>query len=179
RDVVIDSVKFNAPEKAPNTDGLDPSGWNYLITRCTFDVGDDNIAVKPSGKGSGSQLSCEDITITDCTFLHGHGLSIGGQTPGGLRNMTVRNCTFDGTQAGIRMKAARGSGGLVENVTYENLTMKNVKVAILITSFYPKIPTDVDRDAAQDVKATAPIWKNIRITNVTAEGGAIAGRIIG
>src|SRR5207249_5965325 len=53
---------------------------------------------------------------------------------------------FDGTQAGIRMKAARGSGGLVENVTYENLTMKNVKVAILITSFYPKIPKDVDRE---------------------------------
>src|SRR5439155_23035349 len=103
----------------------------------------------------------------------------GGQTPGGLRRMTVRNCTFEGTDAGIRMKAPRGQGGLVEDLTYENLTMKNVKVPILITSYYPKIPADAQDDAAQVVAATTPIWRNIRISRLRSEGSPVAGQIIG
>ena len=178
-DVTIEGARFIAPEDAPNTDGIDPSGHNYLITRCHFDVGDDCIAIKPQHATGGARLSCEDMLITDCTFLHGHGLSIGGQTPGGLRRMTVRNCTFDGTDAGIRMKAPRGQGGLVEDLTYENITMTNVKVPILITSYYPKIPADVQNDSAQAVAATTPIWRNIRISNVTSQSSPIAGQIIG
>jgi len=178
-DVTIDSVNFNAPERAPNTDGLDPSGWNYLITRCTFDVGDDCIAVKATGKGKDGKPSCGNFTITDCTFMHGHGLSIGGQTPGGLRGMTVRHCTFNGTDAGIRMKASRGAGGLVEDLVYDDLSMKNVKVAILITSYYPKIPKDVAQDPSQKVTDKTPVWKNIRMSNVRAEGGVTAGQIVG
>ena len=60
-----------------------------LITGCTFDVGDDCIAVKPSGSIEPGQPSCENIIVDHCTFLHGHGMSIGGQTPGGLRHMIV------------------------------------------------------------------------------------------
>ncbi len=97
-EVTIDHVTFRSPADAPNTDGLDPSGWHYLITGCTFDVGDDCIAIKPSGKAVAGTPSCEDFTVADCTFLHGHGLSIGGQTPGGLRHLLVRHCTFDGTR---------------------------------------------------------------------------------
>jgi polygalacturonase len=179
RDVMIDSVQFKAPAKAPNTDGLDPSGWNYLITNCRFDVGDDCIAIKPSGQGEADHLSCEDFTISDCTFMHGHGMSIGGQTPGGLRHMVVRDCSFDSTDAGIRMKADRGSGGLVEDLLYENLKMNNVKVPILITSYYPKIPKDPGADPAQPVTGKTPIWRHIRINNVTSQNSPVAGRIIG
>lgn len=178
-DVVIDRIRILAPADAPNTDGIDPSGHNFLISHCFFDTGDDCIALKPAGKVEGNRLSCEDFLITDCTFRHGHGMSIGGQTPAGLRHLIVRDCTFDSTEAGIRMKANRGSGGLVEDLTYENLTMKNVKVAILITSYYPKIPADVLNVAPEPVKATTPIWRHIRINNVTGEGGQVAGQILG
>ena len=136
QDVRIENVHIAAPETAKNTDGLDPSGWNFLITGCTFNVGDDCIALKPSARIDDAQPACKNFTIANCTFDHGHGLSIGGQTPGGLDGMTVRDCTFDSTDAGIRMKASRGSGGLVQNLTYENLTMKNVKVPIVITCYY-------------------------------------------
>jgi polygalacturonase len=180
RDVTIEGIHIKAPANAPNTDGIDPSGWNFKFDHCTFDVGDDCIAIKPQRKPKEEgRLSCEDFTITHCTFNHGHGMSIGGQTPGGLRRLTIKDCTFDSTEAGIRMKANRGSGGLVEDVTCENLTMKNVKVAIFITSYYPTIPADVLADPAQPVTAKTPIWKNIRISNVKAEGGAEAGRIFG
>ena len=100
-DVTIDHVQFIAPANAPNTDALDPSGWNYLITRCTFDEGDDCIAIKATGKAPEGHVSCEDFLVTDCNFKHGHGLSIGGQTPGGLRHLVVKDCTFEkhGTRA--------------------------------------------------------------------------------
>ncbi len=178
------TVHIVAPETAPNTDGLDPSGWNFLVTRCTFDVGDDCIAVKPSGRIDPAQPSCRNITITDCVFHHGHGLSVGGQTPGGLDGLTVRNCTFDGTEAGIRLKASRGAGGLVQNLTYENLTMTGVKNAIDISSYYNGSSpgggkVDPAQDTAQPVTETTPIWRHITIRHVTATGGQSAGRIIG
>ena len=178
-DVTIRAIHIKAPDPSPNTDGIDPSGRNFWITGCTFDGGDDCIAVKPAGLVEPGHVACENFLIENCNFLHGHGLSIGGQTPSGLKHMLVRNCTFRDTQAGIRMKAARGSGGLVEDVTYENLTMINVKVAVLITSYYPRIPKDPAADPAQAVGATTPIWRNIHITNVTATGGAIAGQLVG
>ena len=178
-DVTIDHVAFRAPADAPNTDGLDPSGWHYLITGCTFDVGDDCIAIKPAGKPVDGRPSCDDITIADCAFAHGHGLSVGGQTPGGLRHLVVRHCTFDGTDAGIRLKAGRGSGGLVEDLSYDDLTMRNVKVPIYITSYYPKPPADPAADPAQPVTVKTPVWRNIRISHLTSTGSPEAGRIIG
>jgi polygalacturonase len=178
-DVTITNSKFIAPEDAPNADGIDPSGLRYSITNCLFDTGDDCIAVKPQRTRTDGHASCEDILVENCQFKAGHGLSIGGQTPGGLKRMTVRNCTFDGTDAGIRMKANRGSGGLVEDLLYENLTMKNVKVAVQITSYYPKVPTDLRGDPSQPVNATTPIWRNIVIRNVTAVDSGEAGQLFG
>jgi polygalacturonase len=187
RDVLIDNVRIQDPFNSPNTDGIDPSGWNFLITNCHIDVGDDCIALKPSVitaaaaalKPSANSLSCENFLISNCQFLHGHGMSIGNPSPGGARNITVRDCTFDGTEAGIRMKSHRGAGGIVEDLTYENLTMKNVKVAILITSYYPEIPKAPENDPSQSDGLNTPIWRHIRISHVTAIGGQQAARIIG
>ncbi len=180
-DVTIDSVRIKAPDTAPNTDGIDPSGRNYLITKCTIDVGDDNIAFKPQRDRKDGRPSCENIVVSDCTFKHGHGLSIGGQTPAGMRNLVARDCTFDGTDAGIRMKAPRGEGGVCENLVYENLTMRNVKVPIFITSYYPNntTPKEPGKDSPKAVNEKTPIWRNIRISNVTIESCPEAGRIFG
>jgi polygalacturonase len=179
RDVTIDGVHFSAPANSPNTDALDPSGWNYLITNCVFDTGDDCIAVKATGLAEPGHVSCEDFNINHCTFLRGHGMSIGGQTEGGLRHLKVSDCTFDGTEAGIRMKAGRGYGGVVEDVEYDNLKMNNVKAAIVITSFYPEKIKDPANDPPQELNETTPIWRHIRINNVTATNCASAGMILG
>jgi polygalacturonase len=179
QNVTVQNIHIKAPSNAPNTDGMDPSGWNYLIDHCTFDVGDDCIALKPTTKIDPARPSCENFTITNCTFIHGHGMSIGGQSNGGLHHMIVRDCTFDSTDAGIRMKANRGVGGLVEDLLYENLTMKNVKNSILITSYYPRIPPQPQNDPAQPINATTPIWRHIRINNVKSEDGINAGQIAG
>jgi polygalacturonase len=179
RDVTIDGVTIKSPSNSPNTDGIDPTGINFVITRCTFDTGDDDIAVKGSTRIDPKSFACENFLVSNCTFLHGHGMSIGSESYGGVRNMLVRDCTFDGTEAGIRLKSPRGRGGVAENLTYENLTMKNVKNSILITSWYPKIPTHPEQYPAHPVSDRTPIWRHIRISNVTSVGGTIAGQIVG
>ena len=153
----------------------DPAG-NVLIRKCILDVGDDNVALKSGHSVPGRSAACEDITVVDCTFLHGHGMSIGSETVGGVRNLTVRNCTFKDTVSGLRIKSYRGRGGLVENVTYSDIKMTNVKIPINITSYYPKIPKE---DTAQPITSETPIYRNIRIANLTATSPQSAGFIVG
>jgi len=93
-----------------------------------------------------------------------------------VRNLTVRNCTFEGTENGIRVKSPRGRGGTVENLVYENITMKDVKGALTLTCYYPKIPKT---DDAQPVTDTTPKFKNITIRNLRATSTKSAGVIIG
>ena len=180
-DVTIRDVTVRAPHTAPNTDGIDPAASKrVLITGCTIDTGDDNIAIK---SGNPEYGPTEDVLIEKCTFLGGHGMSIGSETNGGVRNVTVRDCVFDGTEAGIRMKSCRGRGGVAENLTYENLTLRNVEVAIQITSYYPNKTTPkpgvIDlAPAARDPRT--PAWKNVIIRDVRSTGGTkTAGIIIG
>jgi DNA sulfur modification protein DndE len=176
-DVVIDNVTIRAPDDSPNTDAIDPSACkNVLIRKCILDVGDDNVALKSGHSVPGRSAACEDITVVDCTFLHGHGMSIGSETIGGVRNLTVRNCTFKDTVSGLRIKSYRGRGGLVENITYTDIKMIDVKIPINITSYYPKIPKE---DTAQPITHETPIYRNIRIANLTASSPQSAGFIVG
>lgn len=182
-DVTIDGIRIKAPPspESHNTDGIDPSGVNILITHCVIDTGDDCIAVQANGSIDATHASCENIVITDCNFLHGHGMSVSGAKGGRLNHLIVRNCTFNGTEAGIRLKSSRGDGALVENLTYENLTMIDVKYAIRICSYcpestQPRNPADAVTDP---VNAATPIWRHIRIDNLTSTGGDYAGQIVG
>lgn len=182
--VVISNVTVLAPERAANTDAIDPSGCkNVLITKCKIDVGDDNIAIKAGKPVAGRAFACEDITVTDCVFLHGHGLSIGSETAGGVRNVTVKNCTFANTENGIRIKSQRGKGGRVENIFYDGITMSNVNPAITLTCFYANNSagdtTPPAADAAAKTAEKIPAYRNIRIRNLTATCPKAAGMIAG
>lgn len=177
-DVTIRDIHIHAPANAPNTDGIDPSGWNFLITGCAIDTGDDDIAIKPTG---GRSPGDKYFLIQDCAFGHGHGCSIGGGTYGGIEDVTVRHCTFDQTDAGIRIKTGRDRGGLLQDVIWENLTMTGVKHPIYIYDFYPernapKNPADAKRGP---ITGHTPINQHIVIRNVTATDCPTAGAIYG
>ncbi len=175
--VLIDGVTITAPADSPNTDAIDPSASRHvLITRCRLDVGDDNVAIKAGRSASGASPATDDITVTDCTFLHGHGMSIGSETPGGVRNVTVRHCIFQYTQNGLRIKSPRGKGGTVENLIYTDITMRDVDPAITFTCYYPRIPKV---DEPQPVKFGTPIFRHIHISNLTATCPRSAGLIVG
>jgi polygalacturonase len=186
-DVVVSNVTILNPEHAANTDGIDPSDCkNVLITRCRIDTGDDNVAIKSGRKEPGREFACEDITVTDCTFLRGHGMSIGSETFGGVRNVLVKNCVFENTENGIRIKSQRGKGGLVENIIYQNIMMTNVDPAVTFTCYYmyssakDPIQRPVPQyDMAEPMTAGTPVFRDIRISNMTATCARGAGTIIG
>jgi polygalacturonase len=185
--VVISNVTILAPERAANTDAIDPSSCkNVLITRCHIDVGDDNIAIKAGKKLAEREFASEDITVTDCTFLHGHGVSIGSETAGGVRNMTVRNCTFENTDNGLRIKSQRGKGGIVENINYSDITMKNVNPAITLTCYYMNNssgdttrPVGAGTNSTPTIASNTPVFRNIHISNLKATCPKAAGIISG
>ncbi|MCX8090968.1 MAG: glycoside hydrolase family 28 protein [Verrucomicrobiae bacterium] len=181
-DVFIDGVRVLAPDHTPNTDGIDPSNSrNVVITRCFIDVGDDNIAIKSGRKVEGREFGCENIVITNCTFKHGHGVSIGSETVGGVRNVLVRDCTFENTDNGLRIKSRRGRGGRVQDIVYENCTLTNVRPALSIAAYYQQtthatFPKD---DPPQPITDTTPFYRNITFRNITATSTHEAGLIVG
>lgn len=179
KEVMIKGITITAPANSANTDGLNLSVKNCLVTGCKISTGDDNIAINFGGKGTTAGPECESIAITNCFFGYGHGLSIGSYTSGNLKGLTVSNCSFEGTTAGIRMKSTRGRGGLVEDVNYRNITMEKVKNPVFISAYYPKEPIDPANDIARPVGATTPHFKNITLTNISCRGSDRAVTIWG
>lgn len=186
-DVLVQNIDVTAPQHSPNTDGMDPEGHNMLIMNSTFDEGDDCIAIKAGGRTRLIHPTSENFIISHCHFYHGHGLSVGSGTSGGLINVLATHCTFNGTQAGVRLKASEGHGGLVENLFYRHLRMKNVDIPILISSYYNdtspwvyKIPKRALKAVnPMPVNAYTPRWRHIRIFGIRAVGAATAGFIVG
>ncbi|MGA2266116.1 MAG: glycosyl hydrolase family 28 protein [Phycisphaerae bacterium] len=162
-DVTIDGVTIATPDGSPNTDGIDASGDNLVIKNCSIADGDDNIAF-------GGRTS--NVSVMNCNFGTGHGLSIGSYTRGGLNNLFVDHCTFNGTVSGIHGKADRDRGGLVQNLVYSNITMTNVRYPILFQSFYIRRLKDPNQETVRPVTDLTPIWKNVTCTNITATGDA-------
>jgi polygalacturonase len=180
--VVVEGMTIQTPAGAANTDGLDPVNCrNVTITHCTIDTGDDNISIKSGKKVKGRQFGCENITVTDCDFLHGHGMSIGSATVGGVHQVVVKNCRFENTDNGLRIKSGRDRGGPVEDISYSDITMKNVHPAISIVCYYQYSTNDKypENDPAQPVSETTPFFRNICISNVTATCTQAAGPIAG
>jgi Endopolygalacturonase len=181
-DVLIEDVTVLAPEGAANTDGIDPSACkNVTITRCLIDVGDDNIAIKSGKKIEGREFACENIVITDCVFKHGHGLSIGSETVGGVRGVTVKNCRFENTENGIRIKSRRDRGGRVEDISYTDIVMTNVYPALSFACYYQNSSQlkFLKDDKAEPMTETTPAFKNITVKNLTAHSTRGAGLIVG
>ena len=177
-DVTIRGITIIAPADSPNTDGIDPAASRRVtISDCRIDTGDDNIAIK-SGHADPAHpgAACADIVVSNCTFLHGHGMSIGSETLGGVSGVLVQNCTFENTRNGLRIKSPRGRGGLVQNVRFTDVQMTNVDPAISITCYYPSVPAE---DAPKPLAADTPVFRGIEITNLVATCPHDAGEIIG
>ncbi len=176
-DVVIDGVSILAPGDSPNTDAIDPGSCsNVLIVNCILDVGDDNVAIKAGHPVAGREFCCQDIVVSNCVCRHGHGISIGSETSGGVTHFSVLHCTFDGTVSGIRIKTTRSKGGRVENILYKDLSMHNVTRPIDISCYYPKVPAS---DPSQPVGPLTPFYSDIRIEHLTGDCPASAGLVVG
>ena len=179
--VIIRDIKVLAPWYGQNTDGIDPTSCrNVIIYNATVDVGDDGICLKPGTISSRQKPgpACENIVVAGCIVYHAHGgFVIGSESFGGVKNVSVRNCLFLGTDVGIRFKSARGRGGLVENINLEGIQMRAIaNEAILFDMYYgggaPEVEALKSRAGrtAEPVTATTPQFRNVFIRNVVCDG---------
>jgi polygalacturonase len=178
-DVTIRNTRILAPH-SPNTDAIDPfSSSNIVIDHVFSSVGDDNIAIKSGPINSpGPDAPTRNVTITDCTFENGHGLSIGSELAGGAQNIHAERIHFKGTDNGIRIKANRDRGNDVSNITFKDIDMVDVHTAILISEYYPKVYPE-GAVAAAPVGRLTPHFHDIAIDNLRATGSTTAGVIVG
>jgi polygalacturonase len=173
QDVLIEEVHILAPAFSPNTDAIDPNASDrVLIRKCELDEGDDNVAIKAIGGPA------QNVLVEDCQCKHGHGISIGSETYGGIQHVTVRRCTFDGTVNGIRIKSARDRGNILGDFSFSHITMKDVGTAIDINLYYH------DKEGSRNpttrpVTRTTPTLSGVHIDHVTVTDAKIAGDIVG
>lgn len=179
-DITISNLTVSTPSPSPNTDGLNFVGTNAIIENCHISDGDDNIAM-------GSTGPINDLLITNCIFGKGHGVSIGSGISVGITNLTVINCTFNGTGNGIRIKCS-GHSAPVKDLNYLNLQMNDVNLPIVIYTYYDVTgtphrvtPQQVNAVRQRPITDTTPRWSDITFSNLTinSSGGDIGGVIWG
>jgi polygalacturonase len=138
--VTVCGVTILNPPDSPNTDGVNPDSCrNVRISDCRIDTGDDCITIKSGKEDDGRRTlrACEGVVVTNCTLAHGHGgVVIGSEVSGSVRDVSISNCVFTGTDRGVRIKARRGRGGVVEDVRASNLVMDDVLCPIVVNMFY-------------------------------------------
>ena len=184
--VDISHITIRNPADSPNTDGINPNGSaNVRIADCLIDVGDDCIAIKAGTEDTPQKRPCENVIITGCHMLHGHGgVVIGSEMSGGVRNVLVTNCVFHGTDRGIRLKTRRGRGGSAENLNFSQILMEDVACPFVFNMYYfcgkgGKLPQVADK-APQPVTDGTPVLSDISISDITVRGAtACAGFLYG
>jgi len=185
--VIIDGIYARNPAFAQNGDGLDlESCKNAIIVNSTFDVGDDAICLK-SGKdaqGRKRAMPTENVIVNNCLVLQGHGgFVVGSEMSGGVRNISVSDCMFIGTDVGLRFKSNRGRGGVVENIYVNHIAMTDViNDSFLFDLYYGgKSVSEAMEDGSLNkgssvvvpVTEETPVFRNIFVRDIVSRN---AGR---
>ena len=163
--VVAEKLTAKAEHYIPSSDGMDiDSCKNVLVTGCYFDCNDDCISLKSGKDEDGLRVNrpCEDIIIEKTTFAYGHGgAAMGSETSGGIRNVEVRDCIAEANNwAPIRFKSQPSRGGVVENITYRNIELRDVRQAVEFNMAWRMVPP-----IAPPAKVL-PVVRNVRLINL-------------
>lgn len=180
--VIIDGILVRNPSYSQNGDGIDlESCVNSIIVNSVFDVGDDAICIK-SGKdedGRRRARPTENLIVDNCKVFHGHGgFIVGSEMSGGVRNISVKNCQFLGTDVGLRFKSNRGRGGVVENIYISDIYMYNIVTESFLFDLYyggksasesledgDSMPVEEELPAVTD---ETPMFRNIFVENLVS-----------
>lgn len=193
-DVIIRNLNVRNPWYSQNGDGLDlESCKNALIYNNTFDVGDDAICIK-SGKdkdGRDRAIPTENVIIKNNVVYHGHGgVTVGSEMSSGVKNIHISNCTFMGTDIGLRFKSNRGRGGIVENIWISNIDMIGIPTeAIGFNMFYTGNSPIIEGDQSEEdekrqeniipVTEETPVFRNISMKNIQVTDSETAAFFMG
>lgn len=180
--IIVDGVFIRNPAYAQNGDGVDfESCKNVIIVNSVLDVGDDAICLKSGKDAEGRKRGkpTENVIVDNCTVFKGHGgFVVGSEMSGGVRNVSVSNCNFIGTDVGLRFKSTRGRGGVVENIYINQISMFDiVNDSFLFDLYYggksaSEAFEDGDEARTPEIQVTAdettPVFKNIYVRNIVS-----------
>ncbi|RTL47507.1 MAG: glycoside hydrolase family 28 protein [Sphingobacteriales bacterium] len=181
--LVIRNVQVNNEYWAQNGDGIDISSCkNVMIYKCTVTAGDDGICMKSSGEKIPGVPELANVIMADCIVYHAHGgFVIGSNTDGGMQNIFVNNCSFIGTDMGVRVKSNAGRGGTVKDIYVQNIYMANiVNEAIGFDTYYEDMPAGKEKSTLHEQSMDkVPNFSNFYFQNIYCNGAAKAISIKG
>lgn len=155
----------------PNNDGCNPeSSRNVLIKDCSFDTGDDCIAIKSGRNADGRRINVpsENIIVQGCRMKEGHGgVVVGSEISGGVRNVFAEDCVMDSPNLdrAIRIKTNSVRGGTIENIYVRNVEVGQVAEAVIKINFYYE---------EADSGPFTPVVRNVHIQKLTCTKGKYA-----
>ena len=125
-------LRIDTPKNARNTDGVDPGNGskNITVTHSFIRTGDDNIAIKGGAGG------LTNMTVSHNHFYYGHGMSIGSETYGGVSKVLVTDLSLDGDDNALRIKSNPTRGGIVKDVVYDDVCVRDSRNPILLDTAY-------------------------------------------
>lgn len=175
QNVIIDGITVKCPWNAQNGDAIDISSCkDVLIVNNIIDAGDDGICMKGGAGESGVKAGpCENINIQDNTVYHAHGgFVIGSEFSGGMKNILVRNNTFQGTDAGLRFKSAVKRGGKTENIYIDHIYMTDITGDAITfeTTYWDNHVGSKQPSALPQATDFAPDFQDIHISDVYVRG---------
>jgi len=182
--LILSQLEVRNPWYSQNGDGVDvESCKNVIIEGCRIDVGDDAICMK-SGKNEDGRrrgIPTENVIVKNCVVYHGHGgFVVGSEMSGGIKNITVEDCTFIGTDVGLRFKSTRGRGGVVENIWVRGICMTDIpNDGLIFDLFYGG--KGAGEETAEEIAArmnaaipqadeTTPAFRHITIEDIICKG---------
>lgn len=187
KNVTVKNVTFQNPQDGINGDGLAIDSCNGVqVLDCTFDVNDDCCGFKSGIGKDGMRVNkpCQNVVVKKCKMLRGHGsVVMGSETAGGIKNIEISDCVFNGNDRGLRIKSRRGRAGTVENITLNNITMKGVGCPVVMNMYYECGSKPEEIEALSDrnprpITETTPCIRNIKVTNLTAENAQVAAALM-
>jgi polygalacturonase len=186
--LTFDGVRVRNLPNAQNGDALDIESCSYVkVENCTLDAGDDGICIKSGKDAEGRKLGAatQYVVVRNNVVYRAHGgFVIGSEMSGGAHDIFVSDCTFIGTDNGLRFKTVRGRGGVVENIYIKNINMRSISgIAILFDMYYfAKAPTLAQTNGKVEIPPVdegTPKFRNFYISNLNCDGAGRAMLIRG
>lgn len=184
--VHVANLLIHGNDEGPSTDGIDVDSCEHVVVeKCSIDCNDDSVCIKSGRDADGLKVNriCQDVLVQDCEILKGDGITLGSETSGGIRDITVRHIQYRGTKNGFRIKSARNRGGVLQDVLVEDVQMLDVKKPFSFNLnwnpaySYSELPADYQGDVPEHWKKLLevvpesigiPEVKNIMIRDVKA-----------
>ncbi|GAB3905118.1 glycoside hydrolase family 28 protein [Mucilaginibacter boryungensis] len=170
--VLIKGLNISADHNIPSSDGMDiDSSDDVHITDCSIDVNDDCISIKSGKDEDGLRVNrpSTNILIDKCRFDYGHGgVAMGSETSGGINKVLVKDCVVDANNwAPIRFKTQPSRGGVVEDITYQDITLHGTKKAFEFNMAWRMV------GAAKAPSQIPPVVRNIKLINIKGDVDAV------